>query len=282
MVEQQTETVHIQGTDEMEIDLVELLYFFRSRLIVIIIGFVVGALVAGSITQFFITPKFTGVSKVYMVSSSSDSVVDLTDLNIGTSLSSDYEELLKTRPIIEGVIEELDLDHTYEELLDMITIATINDTRILTITAESTIPEEAQAIANTLADMAVSELPGLMDTATPNIAEWAVFPEKKSSPSLATNTMIGALICMAVVLGVLTFFYVTDDTLKTADDVEKEFGVMPLTLVPDGYIEAISDKVEEYAGTSVCSRRGAEPFACQYHFSGDGCPQDHGHQHNTG
>ncbi len=245
MVEQQTETVHIQGTDEMEIDLVELLYFFRSRLIVIIIGFVVGALVAGSITQFFITPKFTGVSKVYMVSSSSDSVVDLTDLNIGTSLSSDYEELLKTRPIIEGVIEELDLDHTYEELLDMITIATINDTRILTITAESTIPEEAQAIANTLADMAVSELPGLMDTATPNIAEWAVFPEKKSSPSLATNTMIGALICMAVVLGVLTFFYVTDDTLKTADDVEKEFGVMPLTVVPEGYIEAISDKVEE-------------------------------------
>lgn len=60
-------------------------------------------------------------------------------MNIGTSLSSDYEELLKTRPIVEGVIEELNLDHTYEELLDMIAIATIDDTRILTIAAESTI-----------------------------------------------------------------------------------------------------------------------------------------------
>lgn len=245
MAGQQIETVQIQENNEMEIDLVELLYFFRSRLVLIIVGFVAGALIAGSVTQFFITPKFTGVSKVYMVSSSSDSVVDLTDLNIGTSLSSDYEELLKTRPIIEGVIEELKLDYTYEELLRMLTIATVNDTRILTITAESTDPEEAQAIANALADKAVSELPKLMDTSTPNIAERAVFPERKSSPSLATNTMVGALVCTALVLGVLTFFYMTDDTLKSADDVEKEFGVMPLTVVPEGFVESISDKAEE-------------------------------------
>ena len=46
-------------------------------------------------------------------------------------------------------------------------------------------------------------------------------------------------------MGVLAFFYLTDDTLKSSDDVEKEFGVMPLTVIPEGNIEAISDKREE-------------------------------------
>ena len=127
----------------------------------------------------------------------------------------------------------------------MLTIATISDTRILTITAESPIPEEAQVIANSLAEKAVSELPKLMDTPKPNIAEHAILPEAKSSPSLSGNTMIGALIGMVLVMGVLAFFYLTDDTLKSSDDVEKEFGVMPLTVIPEGNIEAISDKREE-------------------------------------
>ena len=36
-----------------------------------------------------------------MVSASKNSVVDLADLSIGTSLSEDYAELLHVRPIIE-------------------------------------------------------------------------------------------------------------------------------------------------------------------------------------
>ena len=98
---------------EMEIDLLELLAYYRGRLIWIVLGFLAGALAAGLITFYLITPQYTATSKMYMVSSSSQSVVDLTDLNIGQSLSKDYVELLKTRPIIESVIEEQGLDYNY-------------------------------------------------------------------------------------------------------------------------------------------------------------------------
>ena len=36
-----------------------------------------------------------------------------------------------------------------------------------------------------------------------------------------------------------------DDSLNTAEDVEKAFGVMPLTVIPEGTIEEISDEVEK-------------------------------------
>ena len=231
--------------DDIEIDLIDLFYFFRSRWIIILVGFVVGALMAGLITMYLITPKFTATSKVYMVSPSKDSVVDLTDLNIGTSLSTDYEELLKTRPILEQVIKENKLNYTYEQMLTMVSIKTITDTRILTITAESTVPQESQDIANALANKAEKELPKLMDTSKPNVAEQAIYPEQKSSPSLSKNTMIGAALGMFLILAILTVMYMTDDTLKSAEDVEKAFGILPLSIIPEGDVKTISDKKEE-------------------------------------
>ena len=84
-----------QNEDEIEIDLMGLLYYYKSKLIIIILVFLIGSVAAGFGTYYFITPKYTATSKLYMVSASNDSIVDLTDLNLGTSLSSDYEELKK-------------------------------------------------------------------------------------------------------------------------------------------------------------------------------------------
>lgn len=243
---QQTDKIQLQdNNDEVEIDLVELLYYYKSKLLIIIAGLIVGAVAAGAITYYCITPKYTAVSKMYMVSASKDSVIDITDLNLGTSLSSDYEELIKIRPIFETVIEENNLPYTYDELLDMVTIATVTDTRILTISVESTDPKEAQLIANALAKEAKDTIPELMDTSEPNIAERAIVPEKKSSPSYTTNIMIGAVGVVVVILAVLTVMFVTDDTLKSAEDVEKAFGVMPLTVIPEGDIGKLSEKEEK-------------------------------------
>ena len=57
--------------------------------------------------------------------------------------------------------------------------------------------------------------------------------------------IIGAAVGMILVLVILTFFYVTDDTMKTAEDVEKEFGIMPLTVIPEGNVASISDEKEK-------------------------------------
>ena len=75
----------------------------------------------------------------------------------------DYAELLHVRPIIEAINEENDLGYTYEQLNGMIDISTVEDTRILKISATSIKPEEAKTIANALAEKAVTEIPKLID-----------------------------------------------------------------------------------------------------------------------
>ena len=238
--------VNTQDTEnqEIEIDLLDLFAFYRSRIVWIIAAFLIGALLAGLTTQFVMTPKYTATSTMYMVSSSSGSVVDLTDLNIGESLSSDYIELIKTRPIIEGVIKDLNLDYEYEDLLNMLDLSVVTDTRIIKIAVTSPDKTEARDIANEIALKAEKQLPALMDAPKPNIAEKAITPDKKSEPSLTKNTMIGALLCLLLMLAILTVMYLMDDTLKTAEDVEKHFGIMPLTVIPEGKIEGL-DPTEE-------------------------------------
>ena len=134
-----------RNDEEMEIDLLELFSHYMDRGRWIAGGFIVCALIALLVTLFAITPKYTAVSKMYMVSSGSQSVVDLTDFNVGQSLSSDYVELLKTRPIIESVIREQNLPYSYSNIVDgMLNLSVINDTRIVKIEVTSTHRQRAR------------------------------------------------------------------------------------------------------------------------------------------
>ncbi len=236
------EPVKQQQMETQEIDLLELAGFYLSKIVYVILSFVAGALILGLYTYFCITPKYTASAKVYMVSTTNESVVDLTALNLGTALSSDYEVLMTIRPIFNEVIDELKLDYTYDEMKKMVSISALNDTRIIELSVTSTDPQEAMDMANMLAEKAVSYLPELMETPAPNIAERAILPTEKSSPSLTKNVAKGALIFTVLCLGILTVIFLLDDTMKTAEDVEKEFGIMPLAVIPEGDVPALKDK----------------------------------------
>lgn len=239
-MEQQTGQRNIQPLDDVqEIDLIDLFGYYMSRLWLLIAAVVIGAVIAGAYTHYMIPDRFTAVSRMYMISASSSSVVDLSDLNIGASLSNDYVELMKSRPIIEDVINELGLEYTYEQVLNMIKLDVVTNTRIIKISATSTDPEEAMNIANQMARIAKIRLPKIMDAPSPSIAEQAVLPTQKSSPSLSRNVMMGSLVLLFLVLAFLTVQYLMDDTIQTSEDVEKEFGILPMTVIPEGTIEGL-------------------------------------------
>lgn len=219
--------------DEAEIDLVELFYYMSKRIIWLVLALVIGGVIAGGISYHLIIPKYEATAKVYMVSASSDSLINLSDLNLGTSLSADYAEMLQIRPVYEDVTEKLNLDYTYEDFLKLISISTVGNTRILEITAETEDPKESMNIANRVADNAVNYLPDLMETAEPNIAEYAITPDKPSSPNMIVNTLAGALVGLLLMGGIFMVRFIMDDTFKSAEDIERVFGLMPLTVIPE-------------------------------------------------
>ena len=219
--------------EENEIDLLDRGMALLEKLPYIILCFLVGAVLFNAYAYFFIKPTYQSTAKLYVVSASKDSVIDLQDLNIGSSLTADYEELVLSYPVLDQVIAKLGLDMDSAGLSNMITLENPTNTRVLKITVTSTDKQQACDIANTLADVAVQYLPDTMSTNAPNIAQVARVADSKVGPSYLKYTAIGAILgaliyCLIVIVG-----YLMDDTIHTADDMEKYFGIVPLTTIPE-------------------------------------------------
>ena len=138
-----------------------------------------------------------------------------------------------SRPLLQDVIKNLDLDTSYRSLAGQVSITNTNDTRILKVTVTDSDPERAADIANELIKQARIYLPEIMETETPNVVEDAVVPAQKSSPSYAKNTVLGALVGAVLCCGVLLVQYLMKDSFDTPDDVAKYLGVQPLATIPE-------------------------------------------------
>ena len=139
-----------QVNEEATIDLGALFSAIWDKIVIIILAGVALACVAFLGTKLFITPTYDSTTKIYVVNSQTDSAITYSDVQLGSQLTKDYMELVKSRPVVEGVIAELGLEDTYEELCSKISVANAADTRILAITVTDENPRMAQNIANQL------------------------------------------------------------------------------------------------------------------------------------
>ena len=114
------------------IDLVELAQVLWSKIHIIIVCFLVGALVAGGYTKIIVTPQYTATSMIYILGETT-SITSVANLQLSSELTADFSMLAKRRKVIEKVNKDLNLGKTYEELCNVITIANPTDTHILTI-----------------------------------------------------------------------------------------------------------------------------------------------------
>lgn len=217
-----------------EIDLVEVFYLLWQHIWQILACLIAGASVAFAVTYFLITPLYQATARIYIVSASNDSVVNLSDLQIGASLTADYQELLLSRPLLQDVIGNLGLGIDYKELEGMISITNTSDTRILKIVVTSPDPQQAADVANELVTQASVYLPQIMETDPPNLVESAIVPTSKSSPSYSRNTVLGAMLGAIFCCSVLLVRYLMNDTFVTPDDIAKYFGIQPLATIPEG------------------------------------------------
>ena len=77
-----------QQTDEIEINLLEILGVLRARLFSIVMSGIILAAIFGLGTMFLIEPQYQSTSRLYIVGQSS-SITSLADLQAGAQLTQD-------------------------------------------------------------------------------------------------------------------------------------------------------------------------------------------------
>ena len=217
--------------DEDTIDLLELALGLLEHWKLIAVTAVTGAVLMALYTFFLVTPMYKATATIYVVSRN-ESVLNFSDLQVGSELTSDYIKVFEMWEVHEKVISNLDLDYTYTNMASMLSVTNTSDTRMLDITVTNPDPEEAAAIANEYADVGAKYISEKMKTDEPTLMSSARVPENPFSPNKAKNILLGFVVGFVLACGVVVVRILLDDTYKTAEDIRKYAGLVVLASVP--------------------------------------------------
>jgi capsular polysaccharide biosynthesis protein len=224
-------TANYEEDDEIEIDLLELLFELKKKLLWIVLAGVIGAAAFGFYSKLILTPKYASTAMMYILSKET-TLTSLADLQIGSQLTKDYKVMVTSRPVLEKVIVDLDLDCDYEELREDLVIDNPKDTRILSISTENSDPQLAADIVNTVADRSSEYIGEIMEMVPPKMVEEGIAATVPVSPKILKNAVIGGIIGILLVCGIVALRVIMNDTIRTEEDITKYLNISTLAEVP--------------------------------------------------
>ena len=230
--EEMAENWNRADDDEIEIDLKQLFFEFKNKILIILLAGVLCAGIAGVFSKVVMQPVYTSTSVLYVLTKET-TLTSLADLQIGSQLTQDYKELIMSRSVMEQVVDNLGLNMDYTELQGKISIDNPTDTRILKISVDDSDPVMAKTITDEVASCSSEFIADIMEMDPPKIFETGEIPIYKTSPHVGRNTVIGGLLGMLAVMGLITLNVVMNDSVNTEDDVLKYLGLPVLAVVPE-------------------------------------------------
>lgn len=220
-----------QEDDEIKFDMLDLLnQLFRHWKLLLLSMILCGGL-AFAYCRFYAVPLYSSTASLYVFSKST-SVTSLADLQIGISLTKDYETVITGRPVLDRVITRLKLDEDYKSLRSKISIANPSDSRILNITVTDQDPEKAKQIADRTASIAATFISQKMDQDPPSVIQTGYTDGEPVSPKTVQTTLLGVLAGFLVAAVFIVIRYFLNDTIMTPEDIVDKAGLNVLGSLP--------------------------------------------------
>ena len=217
----------------IEIDVLYLLRkLWSKKFFIVFVGLLVGTIaLLGSI--FFIKPKYTSTTRIYVVSRSSDTSLTNQDLQAGSYLVNDYKEVITSSEVLSSVIDQEKLSMSTGELSKEIAVTIPTDTRVISISVTDTDAQRACDIANTVRQVAAEKIKAVTKVDDVTTLESATKPSHPSSPNVKKNSVIGALAGVFLAIVGILVAEVLDDRVRRPEDIEETLGMTLLGVIPD-------------------------------------------------
>ena len=215
---------------EEEVDLREIVSLLMHHIWIFALSALAGAVLVGFAVKLFIPAKYTANATIYVFSTN-----DTSSQTLSTSdkMTTDFQIIATTRPTIQMVIDELQLDKTVSQLKSENEIKVTNptDSHMLRISVTNRDPAKATEVANALASVMCDQIAYIMKSERPQFVEPAVMGTK-SSPYVRRDAMIGGIAAALIAVLVVLVRYFVNDTITTEEDVNRYLGLTILSSVP--------------------------------------------------
>ncbi|RCW77382.1 YveK family protein [Saliterribacillus persicus] len=225
---------------EETISLKEIFETLKKRFLLILLLVVGAALVSAVISFFVLTPTYQSSTQFIVNQDSGETAnVDINQIRSNVEIINTYNDIIKSNRILDQVVEELNLNISAGALSDKISVASSQNSQVVTLTATDFSASLATDIANTTVEIFQEDLPGLMNVNNVSVLSEAVTPSNPTpvDPKPLLNIAIAIVVGGMIGVGLAFLLEYMDNTLKSEQDVENKLGLPIL-----GVISHIDDK----------------------------------------
>ena len=205
-----------------EINLRDLLSYFKKHLVlfVVMVLFVVSA---GTVYSVFIQkPEYKAQATVILSSDKSKTTIQ-SEINANKNLIDTYTEVVKSHRVLDRVKSEMQINDSYEQLVKKVTVASLKDTEIISISVVDLDKYHSYSLANKIADTFTDEISQIYNDKSVNVLDRAVEPQKPYNVDIIKQEAIYAAAGIILATAVIFLMFYFDRTIKTTEQIEQLF-----------------------------------------------------------
>lgn len=227
-----------EENDYIEIDLVRLLSALWRHFWIILLSMVIFGAAGFGYANYLITPLYQ--SDVQMYVNNADISVGSTsikfsqgDLLAAQGLVDTYIVILNSRPMLDDVIDELELPYSYEQLKGMIDAEAVNGTEVFQITVTDANRKEAKEIANKIAELLPEHISQVVDGSSVRVVQYAVLAGGPCSPNVVKYLCLGIALGFLLSAGIIVLRVLLDKRVHDPEDLAKRYDIPVIAVIPD-------------------------------------------------
>ena len=144
------------------------------------------------------------------------------DIAMNKNLVDTYAEIVKSRRVLDQVIDELDLNISYDSLYNMISVSAVNNTEIIKITVTNKNAVTAKNIANVTANYFMKEIVKLYNMNNVNVLDEAINADNPFNINITKQVVIYFVVGLILALGIVFVVFYFDRTIKSVEQIEQK------------------------------------------------------------
>lgn len=213
-----------------DINLKEIFNYFISKIWIVIILLLLATSSMFIYTNYMQIPLYKSSTTLVLVSQNGE--LTQNDVTLNQKLVSTYKEIIRSRRILEQVVNNLTLTETWQEVQKNVSVKVNSNTEIISISVSNEDSNKAYLIANEIAKVFSNEIVNIYNIDNVTILEYPTISQVAYNINLTKQMVLAALAGIVLGSGIILVMFYFDTTIKSSEDIEKKLGLIVLGSVP--------------------------------------------------
>lgn len=218
-----------------ELNLTELLRYYLKKSPIIILTTILALLIGYLYIEEFQVPLYHGTTTIILVQKNEgevSSAITQNELTVNEKLVSTYSQIIKSRRVLDQVIDSLELDTTTSSLAEDITVTSVSETSIIKVSVSNEDNKEAVKIANKIAEVFKEEVSKIYNLENISVIDEATIEKTPYNINVPKQMIIYALVGIVLSCGVIFIMFYFDNTIKSKKEIESKLNLPVLGEIP--------------------------------------------------